>query len=193
MANIETSMSFTSTTQGGDKLQKAITDINPDAAGDKLVGFAQRLNALTTNTYTGATKIVKQELSSVAKTETTLTLYAGDPNNRDTLSAAKILADGYGDVYYDCNNHTGRIVITYNDTIFPILPMRDINTDDRSVTISFGAFDSEITNTITDPSQDYYVNGDTSKHPSQTGTIKFYVEETDTHTRSAEMTITINA
>lgn len=73
MANIETSMSFTSTTQGGDKLQKAITDINPDAAGDKLVGFAQKLNALTTNTYTGATKIVKQELSSVAKTDPGLT------------------------------------------------------------------------------------------------------------------------
>ena len=187
MANIETSMSFTSTTQGGDKLQKAITDINPDAAGDKLVGFAQRLNALTTNTYTGATKIVKQELSSVAKTETTISV-SGDSTN--TLSAATIINDGYEAVNYHCNNHNGFVVVTYNDTVFPVIVARS-NTDTDSVGIYIAKFDNDIIDELINPSNNYYVNGDTSKYFSKTGTIKFYVEETDTHTRSAEMTITI--
>lgn len=46
------SLILTSTAAGtGKKLQKTITDINPNADGNALKGFTQKLNAMTTNTY----------------------------------------------------------------------------------------------------------------------------------------------
>lgn len=45
------SLILTSTSNQGKKLQKTITDINPNAGAVALKGFAQKLNAMTTNTY----------------------------------------------------------------------------------------------------------------------------------------------
>ena len=45
------SLILTSTSNQGKKLQKTITDINPNTGAVALKGFAQKLNAMTTNTY----------------------------------------------------------------------------------------------------------------------------------------------
>ena len=45
------SLILTSTSNQGKKLQKTITDINPNAGAVALKSFAQKLNAMTTNTY----------------------------------------------------------------------------------------------------------------------------------------------
>ena len=187
---ISTSATIDYSDQGGNKGQKSLTDINPNATNQQIRALAVAMNNLTTNTLTGVNKITKTKISSVAKTETTIALHTSET---DTLSAATILADGYASVNYDCNNRTGFVVVTYNDTVFPIIVARNSNTDSNSVGIYIATFDNDIISTLIDTSQNFYVNGDTSKHFSTTGTIKFYVEETDTHTRSAEMTITINA
>ena len=48
----KTSLIWTSTEQTtGKTLQKTITDVNPDASSEAMLGFVQRLNALTTNVY----------------------------------------------------------------------------------------------------------------------------------------------
>lgn len=54
---MDTSLNIKSIEQGGRKLQKTITDVNPNADGTALKTFAQGLNNLTTNTYVGTTKI----------------------------------------------------------------------------------------------------------------------------------------
>lgn len=54
---MDTSLNIKSIEQGGRKLQKTITDVNPNADGTALKTFAQGLNSLTTNTYVGTTKI----------------------------------------------------------------------------------------------------------------------------------------
>lgn len=60
---MDTSLSIKSVEQGGRKLQKTITDVNPNADGTALKTWAQGLNALTTNTYVGTTKINIDNLS----------------------------------------------------------------------------------------------------------------------------------
>lgn len=187
---VSTSATIDYSDQSGNKGQKSLTDINPNATNQQIRALAVAMNDLTTNTLTGVNKITKTKISSVAKTETTIALSTGET---DTLSAATIINENFGVVNYDCNNHTGFVVVTYNDTVFPIIVARNSDTDFSSVGIYIAKFDNDIIDTLINPSKKYFVNGDTSKHFSKTGTIKFYVEETDTHTRSAEMTITINA
>ena len=53
------SLIINSTSQGGKKLQKTMTFINPDCSNEDAGTFAQMANALTTNTY-GSAAIVKK-------------------------------------------------------------------------------------------------------------------------------------
>lgn len=54
---MDTVLNIKAVDQAGHKLQKTITDVNPNADGSALKTFAQGLNNLTTNTYTGTTKV----------------------------------------------------------------------------------------------------------------------------------------
>lgn len=51
-----------SSTNSGKKLQKAITNINPDKDNAVLKTFAQKVNALTTNNYVDATRVNKMSV-----------------------------------------------------------------------------------------------------------------------------------
>lgn len=53
-----------STSAKGNSISKAITDINPSVGGDTLKTFTQKLNALTTNTYTKTECIDKRIVDS---------------------------------------------------------------------------------------------------------------------------------
>lgn len=61
-----------STDQTGGKLQKTLTDVNPDATNAQLLGMAQGLNGLTSNTLVGATLVEKTELGGKSSRNITL-------------------------------------------------------------------------------------------------------------------------
>lgn len=46
------------------KIQKALTDINPEASTSALKNFAQGLNNLTDNTYVGSVRVIKTDLDN---------------------------------------------------------------------------------------------------------------------------------
>lgn len=56
---MDSSLIINSTDTTGKKLQKSITNLNPNITNATAKEFAQKLNALTTNTYNGAIRINK--------------------------------------------------------------------------------------------------------------------------------------
>lgn len=60
---MQTSLIINSTDTNGVAKSKAISNINPEATGEQLGEFAQRLTALTTNQYTGANVISKCDVT----------------------------------------------------------------------------------------------------------------------------------
>ena len=62
----QSSISINYTTTAGKKGQKAITDVNPNAANATLKTFAGMVNALTTNTYIGTSRVDKTPLKSAS-------------------------------------------------------------------------------------------------------------------------------
>ena len=104
----KTSLILTSTEQTtGKTLQKTITDVNPDASSEALLGFAQRLNALTTNVYGKTDRIDKVNVDtestaglltptlSIAKTTYS---WSGDKNNSENVTI-DYTYDGDGNIY----------------------------------------------------------------------------------------------
>lgn len=59
----KTSLSLSMTDTGGNKLSKAVTDVNPNASNSALNAFAQGLAGLTTNTLVNTSKITKEDLN----------------------------------------------------------------------------------------------------------------------------------
>lgn len=59
-----TSIIMTSTDQGGNKLQKTLTSINPNASAADIRTFASAVNGLTTNNYVGTNRIDKTNLNA---------------------------------------------------------------------------------------------------------------------------------
>ena len=59
---MQTNIIINATTTASKKLTTTITYVNPNAANSKLLNLAQTLNALTTNTFTSATKETKGEV-----------------------------------------------------------------------------------------------------------------------------------
>lgn len=90
-------------TSYGEKKQKTITDINPNARNSELQVLAQGINALTTNIYVGGTKVLKQNISESdsgdsGKTEPTLTL------SKNTDGIINVNYDGDGEIYAKTND-----------------------------------------------------------------------------------------
>ena len=83
----KTSLSLSMTAANGDKMTKAVTDVNPAADNSALNEFAQGLAALTTNTLNTVSKITKQELSG---TYTPLTFTVDSNPNNSSIVPTKI-------------------------------------------------------------------------------------------------------
>lgn len=60
----KTSLILNSVTQSGVKNQKTLTDVNAEASSSVLKEFAEKLNALTTNTYGSTTRVDKGTLAN---------------------------------------------------------------------------------------------------------------------------------
>lgn len=81
------SLILTSTAAGtGKKLQKTITDVNPEATSAQLKTFAQKINALTTNSYVQTDCIDKCNVD----TETALDSSTIDTRQTPALSLATV-------------------------------------------------------------------------------------------------------
>lgn len=75
-----TSLAINTTDGNGKKIQKALTDINPNADTAALRTFAQGLNDLTTNDYVGSVRVTKTNL---------------DEDGGDTPASTKTARTGY--------------------------------------------------------------------------------------------------
>ena len=62
----KTSLIITATDAAGKTQQKSVTDVNPNAADEHILTFAQMTNALTTDTYQKSTLIIRRELDEEA-------------------------------------------------------------------------------------------------------------------------------
>lgn len=51
------------TTRNGDKKQRSITNIDPNATANQLIEFAGKLTALSTDTYVNTVKVTREELT----------------------------------------------------------------------------------------------------------------------------------
>lgn len=60
---MKTSLIIDSVDTNGKAKSKAITNINPEATNEQLQEFAQRLTALSTNTYSGASVVRKSDVA----------------------------------------------------------------------------------------------------------------------------------
>lgn len=82
------SLILTTNSQNGKKIQKTITDVNPNANSEAMLTFAQKLNALTTNTYERTDCVEKYNIDTEAapsKIEPTLYVTNGEGTNGITL------------------------------------------------------------------------------------------------------------
>lgn len=106
------SLILTSTAAGtGKKLQKTITDINPNIGAEALKGFTQKLNAMTTNTYVQTDCIDKYNVDTEQlPVDTRLTPTITFPENQPpTLlsglgNLVKVTHTGDGNVYVRRNS-----------------------------------------------------------------------------------------
>lgn len=101
----KTSLSLSMTAANGDKMTKAVTDVNPAADNAALNEFAQGLAALTTNTLNTVSKITKQELSGTY-TPITASFGTGSRNVTPTISDNSISFSS-SDCWNDSDQYTG--------------------------------------------------------------------------------------
>ena len=105
----KTSLSLSMTAANGDKMTKAVTDVNPAAENSALNAFAQGLAALTTNTLNTVSKISKQELSG---TYTPITFTVD--SNADNTSVVPTKVDDFHYTIPHANLHaTGVPTLNY--------------------------------------------------------------------------------
>lgn len=123
------SVILNSTSAQGKKLQKSFTDVNPQASGNSLKIFAQKVNELTTSTYNSSDMIDKYNLDTEAPVDppTTPTLsltktdwsIATDKNFGDWGIQTPITYNGDGNVYVANQNNDiiSAYVVTQSNTL----------------------------------------------------------------------------
>ena len=67
----KTSLIVKALDSNGKLLQKTVTDVNPDATNETLAAFGQKVNALTTHTYSGTDRVDKVNCDTEATPEDT--------------------------------------------------------------------------------------------------------------------------
>lgn len=104
------SLILTSTSNQGKKLQKTITDINPNAGAVALKGFAQKLNAMTTNTYVQTDCIDKFNVDTeIPPVDTRLTPTMTFPENQPPTSLS-----GLGNLIAVAHTGDGNVYVRRN-------------------------------------------------------------------------------
>ena len=104
------SVILNSTSAQGKKLQKSFTDVNPEATGQSLKTFSQKVNALTTATYNSTDMVDKYNLDTETPPNPpatpTLSLYSSSVTVSGNSTELDVTYTGDGDVYIEPTNTT---------------------------------------------------------------------------------------
>lgn len=175
-----TSIIMTSTDQGGNKLQKTLTSINPNASAADIRTFATAVNGLTTNNYVGTNRIDKTNLNAA---KLPVTISVGTKNNNYNSRVITITGGTDALPYIKSNNtlHYARIIRATEDTA-------DVSAGTLLFTwliqpeYQYSQFGAGKTVDIHSTNQDGLINTDLD--------ITIAVPETDTH-QAAEVTFSV--
>ena len=161
------SVLLNSTSAQGKKLQKSFTDVNPEASGQSLKTFAQKVNGLTTATYNSTDMVDKYNLDTETPpnppTEPTLSLTKNawdvktDHNDGDFAFHTTVTYNGDGDVYIEITenvtDYSGYITYDNGDIIMHILQTKTSGTVTQTLKLKSTATDNykaaEFTFTVT--------------------------------------------
>lgn len=176
-----TSIIMTSTDQGGNKLQKTLTSINPNASAADIRTFANAVNGLTTNNYVGTNRIDKTNLNAE---KLPVSISVGD-KNLNANSRIITITGGTNALPYIKSNNTlyyGRIIRITTDNVsdYPkgtLLFIWILQPD-----FQYTKFGSKNSADINSEKQDGLVNTDLD--------IIIAVPETDTH-QAAEVSFQV--
>ena len=112
------SLIINSTAQNGKKLQKSITNVNPACSNEDAGTFAQKLNALTTNTYQSAGIVKKMDVTEEDQgggATPTVKLYVNKSGWQGNLSPnVQVIENGVRiSVIDDADDNLGYVDVTY--------------------------------------------------------------------------------
>ena len=133
------SVLLNSTSAQGKKLQKSFTDVNPEATGQSLKTFAQKVNALTTATYNSTDMVDKYNLDTETPpnppTEPTLSLtktawsISADKTSTAPLIQTPVTYNGDGNVYVEAHAKDQFDAFTYLNGTTLMLQIAQQTTD----------------------------------------------------------------
>ena len=135
------SVLLNSTSAQGKKLQKSFTDVNPEATGQSLKTFAQKVNALTTATYNSTDMVDKYNLDTENPPGQLPTPTLSLPSTSYSGVSVKyeaITYSGDGELYveaYDLNNLISAQVILQNNV--PKLYLTKIGSTTQTETYTY--------------------------------------------------------
>lgn len=90
---MKTSIQIETTTAGGKKSRKAISDVNPNATNEQVKGFAQQLVALTTDTYGSTSRVNVDSLKPASSlADLPLSWYGMSDTDEGTFSGDNVFA-----------------------------------------------------------------------------------------------------
>lgn len=179
---VKTSVNYVATNDDGKKIQKTLTSINPKATGAEILEFTQSLNAMSTNTYAGTSRIEKRDLVP----KTTATLEISEVAEADACSWAKF-SQAFA-IPLDTNSDAIPYV-KQNKTICPTRIFRTAQYVGAEGTVRWcivGRFDNTNWVQYKPDARDY----DGAAKITKVGEIIVAVDETENFT-GAECTITI--
>lgn len=108
---MQKSLIINSVDQSGNARAKSITNINPEASNEQLQEFAQRLTALSTNTYSGASVVTKSDVTEAVGGG------VASGKQKPTITWGTIPSDGprkyEGNIEYTLNSDTPTVLAGY--------------------------------------------------------------------------------
>lgn len=186
----KTSLIIESTDQSGKKLSRSVTDIKPDATNEQLRTFAQRFNALSTNTFEDAIRVQRRSVGT-EKPAPTFQLYDGPPASGQVLNSVpwSTVAAGMANGIFSLNSSA--IPYVKKNTTFAGAALYNLINPENP---EYNGWSVNLTPIGDDATLDQLVgkvfcdNGVTPL--GKAGTIVFAVDETDDYA-AAEFTLTV--
>ena len=147
------SVLLNSTSAQGKKLQKSFTDVNPEATGQSLKTFAQKVNGLTTATYNSTDMVDKYNLDTetppnppteptLSLTKTAWTMSQDHDSGLDYQLTIPITYNGDGDLYIAPYEKTGdfsaQVVLNNNSPVIYV-SQKNVSGTITAMTFTLGA------------------------------------------------------
>ena len=140
----DTSLAITSTTPQDKKITTTITYVNPNMNNSDLKTFAQKLNALTNNTYEGATRIEKNDVDTAPiKAERTPTFKLSTIDGTPAASTSTTITTNVSNVNWSANSKQIVLTITEITTANDTARVRYSNLSSTTSSLGTGSYFSD--------------------------------------------------